>query len=233
MKLRETILAAALVALAVVPTAHAAGPAIDWDPAYGWQAGATPTNLPLGGEFKMVGVISGFDVPLQELNALDPTKEYTFYVHGLISGGTVASGPPTTTFYETNFAGGTIEVYEDLSPDASFDPNPVNAGVPADFIDGTMILSGSFTRFVVQSNNFTVYKVGNIEGDLTWTGGTLLDRFRRIGGQLCPGLFTGGSTWNTSVVPAGYLFRHDGKIDLQCPTPTQGSTWGRIKSLYR
>lgn len=233
MKLRETILAAALVALAVAPSAQAAGPAIDWDPAYGWQTGATPTNLPLGGEFKMVGVISGFDVPLQELSALDPTREYTFYVHGLISGGTVASGPPATTFYETNYAGGTIEVYEDLSPDMSFDPHPVNAGVPADFIDGTLILSGSFTRFVIQSNNFTTYKVGNIEGDLTWTGGTMLDRFRRIGGQLCPGLFTGGSTWNTSVVPAGYLFRHDGKIDLQCPTATEGSTWGRIKSLYR
>ncbi|MEO5989887.1 MAG: hypothetical protein ABIU54_09285 [Candidatus Eisenbacteria bacterium] len=233
MKLRETILAAALLALAVVPTVQAAGPAIDWDPAYGWQAGGTPTNLPLGGEFKMVGVISGFDVPLQELNALDPTKEYTFYVHNLISGGTVASGTPTMTFYETYFAGGTIEVYEDLSPDASFDPNPPNAGVPSDFIDGTMILSGNFSRFVVQSNNFTVYKVGNIEGDITWTGGTMLDRFRRIGGEICPGLYAGGSTWNTSVVPAGYLFRHDGKIDLQCPTPTTGSTWGRIKSLYR
>lgn len=233
MKLRETLLAAALFTLALAPNAKAAGPAIDWDPAYGWQTGATPTSLPAGGEFKMVGVISGFDVPLQDLNALDPTREYTFYVHGLISGGTVASGPPSTTFYVTNYSGGTIEVYEDTSPDASFDPNPVNAGVPTDFIDGTLILAGSFTRFVVQSNNFTAFQVGNIEGDINWTGGSLLSRFERIGGVLCPGLFTGGSTWNTSVVPAGYLFRHDGKIDLQCPTPTEGSTWGRIKSLYR
>jgi len=233
MKLRESFLAAALLALAVVPMAHAAGPVIDWDPAYGWQAGATPTNLPLSGEFKMVGVISGFDAPLGDLNALDPTKEYTFYVHNLISFGTVASGPVSTTFYVTDYSGGTIEVYEDLSPDASFDPNPPTAGVPADFIDGTLILSGNFTRFTVQSNNFTAFKVGNIEGDINWTGGSLLDRFRRIGGELCPGLFTGGSTWNTSVVPAGYLFRHDGKIDLQCPTAIEGSTWGRIKSLYR
>ncbi len=233
MKLRESILAAALFALAVVPVAQAAGPVIDWDPAYGWQAGATPTNLPAGGEFKMVGVISGFDAPLGDLNALDPTREYTFYVYGLISGGTVPTGPPATTFYETNYSGGVIAVYEDLSPESSFDPNPPNAGVPGDFIDGTLILSGTFSRFVVQSNNFTAFKVGNIEGDITWSGGTMLDRFRRIGGAICPGLFTGGSTWNTSVVPAGYLFRHDGKIDLQCPTAIEGSTWGRIKSLYR
>ena len=51
----------------------------------------------------------------------------------------------------------------------------------------------------------------------------------------CPGLFTGGATWNTSpgVGIPGYLFRHDGKIDLQCPVPTQKSTWGQLKNLYR
>jgi hypothetical protein len=31
----------------------------------------------------------------------------------------------------------------------------------------------------------------------------------------------------------GYLFRHDGKIDLDCPTPAKSSTWGRLKALYR
>jgi hypothetical protein len=37
-------------------------------------------------------------------------------------------------------------------------------------------------------------------------------------------------TWEPSVVPAGYIFRHDGKIDLNCPVPVDVSTWGRIKS---
>ena len=230
-------IATTCVVLACTATGLAAaksGPVIDWDPAYAWQIGATPTNLPSGGEFKMVGIVSMFGPPLDFLHADDPTKEYTFYVHGLISGGTVAQGPPSLTLYTTNYSGGTIEVYQDLSPDASFDPNPPNAGVPGDFIDGgPPILTGSFAGFVVQSNNFTQFDTGNIEGNINWTGGTLYDQLTQNGGQPCPGLFTGGSTWNPPLLPAGYLFLHDGKIDLQCPTPARTSTWGKIKTLYR
>lgn len=207
--------------------AFAAGPPIDWDPAYGWQAGATPTNLPAGGEFKMVGIVSAFDAPFGDLNAGDPTREYTFVMYGLISNGTVAIGPPATTLYETHFTGGTFELYEDLSPESAFEPFPP---VEANFTDGTLLLSGSFTSFFVQSNNFTALQTGNIEGALNWTGGTLLPRLTQFG---CTGLFTGGMTWRSTVVPAGYLYRHDGKMDTQCPTSAAGSSWGRLKSLYR
>lgn len=231
--LKSAAVCAALLILAAPSAVRAAGPAIDWDPAFAWQTGGTATNLPLGGEFKMVGIVSQFGPPLADLNAGDPTTEYTFYVHGLLSQGTVAVGPPATTIYTTNYTGGQIEIYFDPTPDSSFDPNPPNAGVPGDYIDGTPILTGVFTSFVVQSNNFTAFKVGNIEGDITWTGGTMIDRFRRIGGEICPGLLTGGSTWNPPVLIPGYLFRHDGKIDLQCPTPANSSTWGSIKQMYR
>jgi len=213
--------------LASATAAFAAGPPIDWDPGYGYQAGATPTNLPPGGEFKMVGIVSSFDVPFQSLNAGDPSREYTFFLKGLISLGTVAIGPPATTFYETHYSGGTFELYEDLSPESSFTPFPP---VEGNFTDGTLLLSGNFTSFVVQSNNFTAFQTGNIEGALNWTGGSLLPIATANG---CTGLLTGGMTWRSTVVPTGYLFRHDGKMDLQCPTPTHGSSWGRIKSLYR
>lgn len=228
-----TLIAAASLLGLVPRSANAIGPIIDWDPAYAWQAGATPTNLPAGGEFKMVGIISGFGAPFDFLDATDPTKEYTFYVHGLISQGTVASGDPSTTVYTTDYDYGTIEIYEDTSPDAVFDPYPPNANVPSTFIDGTPILTGSFTSFVVQSNNFTAYDVGNIEGDINFTGGTLYQYTLANGGYPCPGLLTGGSTWYQNVLIAGYLFRHDGKIDLQCPTDAKPSTWGRVKTLYR
>lgn len=219
--------ALSLAGLLAASAAFAAGPPIDWDPAYGYMSGATPTNLPLGGEFRMVGIVSAFDAPFQFLNAQDPSREYTFILDGLISQGTVAIGPPSTTFYETHFTGGSFQLYEDLTPESAFTPYPPNE---PDFTDGTLLLSGSFTSFVVQSNNFTAFQTGNIEGALNWTGGTLLPIASASG---CTGLFTGGMTWRSTVVPAGYLYRHDGKMDLQCPTPAQGSSWGRIKSLYR
>jgi len=223
--LRPASLLAVAAMLATTATLVAAGPPIDWDPAYGWQAGATPTNMPAGGVFNMVGIVSAFDAPFGDLNAGDPTREYTFVMTGLISQGTVAIGPPATTIYETHFTGGTFVLVEDLTPESTFAPFPPNV---ADFLDGTVLLTGSFTNFYVQSNNFTAFQTGNIEGALNWTGGSLVDRL-----QGCTGLFTGGMTWRPSVVIPGYLFRHDGKMDAQCPTPTNGASWGRIKSLYR
>lgn len=226
-----------LVLLALLAFARVAaatpGPAIDWDPAFTWEFGATPYNSPPGGVFNMVGTISAFGPPLDFLNAGDPSKEYTFYVHGMVSQGTVAAGPPATTIYTTNYTGGTIEIYEDTSPDAVFAPNPPNAQVPSSFTDGTPILTGNFTSFVVQTNNFTAYMVGNIEGDISWTGGTLKNEMNGADGQPCPGLLTGGATWNPSVLIPGYIFRHDGKIDYQCPVPVHPSTWGSIKAMYR
>jgi len=191
---------------------------IDWDPAYFWQAGATPTNAPAGGELKAVGIVSDFGPPLDFLDAHDPGKEYTFYLYGLISQGTVASGPPSTTFYTTEYTGGFFELYEDLTPESSFAPNPPNGTVPSTFTDGTLLLSGYFTSFRTQTNNFTQYSVGNAEGTIIFTGGSLLSLWtNNVGDPECPGLFNGGTTWNGTALPSGYLFRHDGKLDLNCP----------------
>jgi len=233
---RWMTIAIALLALVSVPrTVRAVGPVIDWDPAFFWMPGATFNNMPVGGVMQAVGTISVFGPPLNFLNATMPATEYTFYMNNLVSLGTSAFGPPATTIYTTFFTGGTIDVYADPTPDAVFAPNPPNAQVPSTFTDaGLPILSGHFTSLAVTTNNFTAFKTGNIEGNIEWTGGTLLSFFTGPNG-ICPGLFTGGATWSTApgVGIPGYLFRHDGKIDQQCPTPTTKSTWGRLKSLYR
>ncbi len=231
MRLWFSLLAAAFLAV-TLPAAALAGASIDWDPIYTWEPGATATNSPSGGELRGVGIVSSFDAPFGDLNAGDPTTEYTIYIYGLISTGTVASGPPSTTFYTTNYTGGTIEIYQGSPRNATYDPNPPNANVPSTFTDGTLILWGQFTSFYTLTNNFTTYKTGQMEGNINWVGGTLFDRTFNSGGEPCPGLFTGGITWNPTVLIEGYIFRHDGKIDLNCPTPTESTTWGRIKSIY-
>jgi hypothetical protein len=228
MRVAGTLLIAALLAGAAVSPAFSA-PIVDWDPAYFWEPGATPTLSLPGGQMKIVGIVSAFGGPLAFLNANMPAKEYTFYVSGLTSTGTA----PIPPFYITAYNGGTIDIYEDSTPDAVFDPNPPNANVPSTFIDGTLILTGSISNFNTQTNTITPHQTGNAEGNITWNGGSLIALVGNGVGGTCPALFTGGLTWFSDVNIAGYLFRHDGKIDHECPTPTQPSTWGRIKTLYR
>lgn len=230
MKTRMSILAALLAGALAAPVI--AGPAIDWDPAYFWEPGATFSNSIPGNQMQIVGTISAFGPPLQFLNANDPTKDYTFYVSGLISNGTTTIGAPGSQFYLTTYNGGTISIYEGTPRDAVFDPNPPNANVPSTFTNGTLLLTGTISGFYTQTNDFTAFNTGNAEGTITWTGGTLFP-YVSHSGEPCPSLFTGGATWYPPVMIAGYLFRHDGKIDVDCPSPTKSSTWGRVKSLYR
>jgi hypothetical protein len=227
----KTRILTVLAALALATSAQA-GPSIDWDPIFFYgPPSSTPSNQPVGNGLWGVGTVSDFNAPFDDLDPLDPTKEYTIYLYGLTSLGTTVIGPPATQFYTTQYSGGTIEIYEDLSPDHDYGTNPPNATVPSTFNDGTLILKGDFTSFVVQTNNFTTFQTGNAEGTIDWNGGTLVERTVQ-GGEECPGLFTGGLTWRTSVLIPGYLFRHDGKIDLNCPVPATSSTWGKIKATY-
>jgi hypothetical protein len=234
MKIRN-LLISALIAGALASAPAFAGPAIDWDPAYVYGPGASTTVAIPGQELRGVGIVSMFDGPLGFLNANDPTKEYTFVFYNLLAQPTVVQGPPAFTFYTTNYSGGVIELYEGSPRNSSFAPNPPNAIVPSTFQDGTLLLAGNFTSFYTQTNNFTQTQSGNMEGTINWTAGTLLPLLNGGNGQPCPGLFTGGITWNQAVnvgIP-GYVFRHDGKIDLNCPVAAPPSTWGRLKAQYR
>lgn len=234
MKIRNQILSALLLGAFVTAPAFA-GPAIDWDPAYVYGPGAVVGVVPPGSELRGVGIVSLFDGPLGFLDANDPAKEYTFIFRGLTSQPTVVDGIPAFTFWTTHYIGGIFELYEGTPRNSSFAPNPENAIVPSTFEDGILLLSGNFTSFYVQTNNFSQSQSGNMEGNILWTGGSLLPLLNGGSGQPCPGLFTGGITWSTEpgVGIEGYTFRHDGKIDLNCPTPSAPSSWGKVKAQYR
>jgi hypothetical protein len=232
MNIRNWLMGALLTGLLAAVPAHA-GPFIDWDPMYVYGPGASISIATPGQELKGVGIVSDFAAPLADLNPADPTTEYTFIIKGLIAGVTSVSGVPSTQFYTTNYSGGTFELYAGSPRNSSFAPNPENAIVPSTFQDGTLLLKGNFTSFYTQTNNFTAFQTGNMEGNIVWNGGTLLSRMNGGNGQPCPGLFTGGLTWNPSVLIPGYVFRHEGKIDMNCPSPSAPSTWGKVKAQYR
>ncbi len=232
MKLRNLMTSALLLgALAAVPAF--AGPAIDWDPAFVYGPGAAVGVVTPGTELRGVGIVSAFGGSLADLDANDPTTEYTFIFRGLIAQPTAVSGTPAYTFWTTNYTGGIIELYAGSPRNSSFAPNPENAIVPSTFEDGSLLLKGVFTSFYVQTNNFTAFQTGNMEGNVTWTGGSRLAAATGGSNEPCPGLFTGGITWRPSVLIPGYVFRHDGKIDFNCPAPAAPSTWGKLKAQYR
>ena len=232
MKIRNLMTTALLLgALAAAPAF--AGPAIDWDPAFVYGPGAAVGVVTPGTELRGVGIVSAFGGTLADLNANDPNTEYTFIFRGLIAQPTVVTGPPAFTFWTTNYTGGIIELYAGSPRNSSFAPNPENAIVPSTFQDGTLLLKGVFTSFYVQTNNFTAFQTGNMEGNVTWTGGSRLTDATSGSNEPCPGLFTGGLTWRPSVLIPGYVFRHDGKIDFNCPVPAAPSTWGKLKAQYR
>lgn len=226
------VLVIAVLCAGVLALPAAGGPIVDWDPAYFYEPNATPSSSTSGSELRIVGIVSAFGPPLEFLDANDPSKDYTFLISGLISNGTTTVGSPGTQFYVTTYTGGTVELYEGTPRDAVFDPNPPNDNVPSTFTDGTLLLRGTISGFFTQTNDFTTFDTGNSEGHITWTGGSLIDY---VGGEAdpCPALFTGGMTWYPPVMIEGYLFRHDGKIDHECPTESRTSTWGRMKTLYR
>jgi len=231
MKIRNLMLSALILGAMAAPAF--AGPVIDWDPAFVYGPGASTTVATPGAELRGVGIVSSFDGPLGDLDANGPTTEYTFIFRGLIAQPTVLTGPPAFTFYTTNYTGGIIELWAGSPRNSSFAPFPENAIVPSTFQDGTLLLSGVFTSFYTQTNNFTAFQTGNMEGNVSWTGGSRLSSMNGGNGQPCPGLFTGGLTWRTDVLIPGYVFRHDGKIDINCPTPAAPSTWGKLKAQYR
>jgi hypothetical protein len=241
MKRWLTNLGAALLLALPAGQALAVGPMMDWDPAYFYfpapqPAGLSPSNQPAGAIMRCVGQISLFGPPLDFLNANLATKEYTFFIGDLTSLGTTTVANGSLEAYVTNYSGGTFTLYEDAAMNSVFAPNPENGQVPATFVDGSApLLIGTFTGLTVTTNNFTQFKVGSIEGNIQWTGGTLIGELTGGGNEPCPGLFTGGATWNTApnIGIPGYMFRHDGKLDLQCPTSARKSTWGKLKTLYR
>ena len=200
-------------------------------------------NSAAGSQLVVVGKMSLFCAPFADLDASDPTKEYTFVWAGMTSIGTthtpIAGG---ATRHQTDYNSGVFTIYQDSSPDAPgaalMPANPPNATVPTNFIDGTPILEGNIFNFV---NTVTRFVNGNFatsfRGDYQFTGPVGGTYFERVGGQL-QNVF--GGTWcaqgtanGLCPLPTGYSAHPTGKFDGPPPVPTTKTTWGAIKQTYR
>ena len=242
-RLLRLILVAALFVVPVSAFAQT-GTVIDWGPdSHAWESGYNSTTYltSTGSVLEMVGIVNGFAGPLSIYNpARGGGAEYTFYIKGFRATGptTVTSGL-TLSVYTTNYAGGTIEIHKDTTPDAAFGTSPPNGTVPSTFIDGPLFLSGSMPTLTVtvtrmKSNGSYVngrYDTNDPPNGV-WTGGSAIAQVSGSSSP-CPFRMSGGWDMRPADVLVGYVSHPDGHIDLNCPTSASPSTWGKIKSQYR
>ncbi len=209
---------------------------------FAYETAYSPTTYisSSGSILSMVGHVSLFCSPLAGLNPADPTKEYTFYITSLTSAGTMTFGPfGGSTFYETDYAGGTWEIHEGSPENAPTDaggmPALPSVLVPSTFTDGPVILSGTFS-------NFHTSVTKTVSGPNTTVNGSFIADYVATGGSYY-GAVGGGSAkfqgnWCVTRKPAGctpdtYSAHPNGKWDTPPTTAVTRSTWGSLKQLYR
>lgn len=225
------LLAAGTSTTALAQPPCGTGQIIDWDAnGFSWETPTNPaTNISTAGNaLHIVALVSVFCSPFADLDPNDPNTEYTIVFSGLTSGGT-AYVPGFTKIWTTQYGDGFFDIYAGSPRNApSYLSMPPPGGtVPANYQDGTLILTGTLANFrtqIIQSGNNPAN--GTFRADYTFTGGTLYSRVAGTGLGLLHGL------WNLSGAPTGYSAHPDGVFDNP-PTAVRPSTWGAIKQLYK
>ncbi len=178
-----------------------------------------------GSGYKEVGNVPNLFAPLAPDTA---NYEYTYYISGLTqSNRTVVGG-----YVIVDYSGpGTFEVFEDsktTGTDPVFGVYPPNGTAPSSFTDGTLFLEGAISSFQVVFS--TTSNSGSYNAQFDVTGGS---QYGNIPANQRMGWSFAGITGNELNKPAGYEHQVDGQIFLNEPVPTQKTSWGKIKSIYR
>jgi len=153
-------------------------------------------------------------------------NEYTCVMHDLV----ISNVFEAFGVRIVDFTGGVIDLVEDPlagGTAGAYDPNPPNATVPAHFLDGTVLLTGTFVNFQIVEDLGT--GLGTIDATLNWTGGSQLVN---IPVELRGGWVLAGTN-STPQLPAGYVWQVDGELLIIPPTATRATSWGGLKALYR
>jgi len=201
-------------------------PVVDFGSGFALENGRTVDNhVSVAGDTLMiVGHVVAFNQPFDDLNPNDPAKEYTYVYKGLVSLGTAVSGSGSFVFYDTEYSGGTLEIYCDTAMNSDF-------AVPATFMDGDLILAASLSGFVISTKSFNCS--GTQNSFMTFTGGSLFNRVS-AGGTGFSGITTGLFSVCASFVDVprqaeGYFGLSDSKVDVDISVPAERKTWGEIK----
>ncbi len=187
---------------------------------------STPGFGDVGDGYNSLGIVLSVNPSL--LTADFVNNEYTYRFYNLTATSTESAAPFLFVFYSA----GDFDIYEDpISTGTAHDygSNPPNATAPSTFVDGTNILGGTVTNFVLTIDLSS--GTGSFNGDIAFTRGTQSGSIppAQLNGWTFAGLTSGGGTGT----PDGYQHQVDGEIRVPDVVPAEPTTWGQVKSKYR
>lgn len=207
-----------LAVMAFAGLAFGQAPAIDYY-GFAWEDGGfLPSNpgdvLSLTGVGTSADAIFGVDLG---------TEELTFYIYDLVSTGGFDIGGTTVISY----VGGFLEIYRDGAENADWGTAPPNPTSPSTFTDGSLFFQGSF-------NDLTIFITdagyGSFEGTLDGLAGEMIS-------EVCTGCaYSWGGSFTLDAgaqIPEGYDLQIDGVFEIEAAVPTESTSWGSMKALFR
>jgi len=210
-------------ALLLAGSAAAQNALIDYQ-GYAWETGGIPASA-AGDVLSFVGVVDNIDA---RFGINFGTEEVTLHVTGLSSGGQVNLGGGLLS---VAYSGGTIGLYRDPSRNHDYGTFPANATAPSTFVDGSLLLGGTLSNFVLFIDTTT--GSGAYESSASFTSGSGLTTLNLLQANG----FTFGGVLNSAASggnnPAGYDLQVDGTIEVEVIVGVQEKTWGAMKNLYR
>jgi len=173
------------------------------------------------------GLITGMSAPLTWST---DDYQYTWVLSDLVSIGEYDLGNGVILI---DYAGGALDIYADAFAGPGYTApvhgiEPPNATAPSTFADGNLYLHGVFSSFTMFY--FPSLSTGQYEGMLTFQLGSNLGELENPAG------YTFAGTVDPSgaiTIPTGYDLEAVGHIDFDPAIPTEPSTWGEVKNLYR
>ncbi|MGH7726021.1 MAG: hypothetical protein ACREOU_11400 [Candidatus Eiseniibacteriota bacterium] len=180
----------------------------------------------VGDGYNSLGLVLAVNPAL--LTADFVNNEYTYLFRDLTATGSDFAAPFLFIFY-TN---GRFRIFEDPIAGGTahnYGINPPNATAPSTFTDGTLILGGVVSNFVLTLD--TTNNNGSFNGDITFDEGTQSGSIppAQLNGWTFAGLTSGGGTG----APEGYVHQVDGEIRVPDVVPARPVSWGNVKNLYR
>lgn len=220
--MRRTYLLTVAVAL-LANTSFATNAIIDYQ-GYAWETGGFPPSNP-GDVLNIVAVVDAID---SRFGINLSAEEVTLYVTDLASTGQVDLGGGVLNIA---YSGGTISLYRDPSQNHDYGTNPPNATAPPTFVDGSLLLGGTLSNFVLFFDSST--GSGAYEANASFTSGSGLTTLN----QLQANGYTFGGVLNSATsggnVPAGYDLQVDGTLEVEVIVGVQQKSWSAVKDLYK